>query len=323
MQELTCSDPPALHRWADYDARCFLVKPRVPAPDLARLLSYRLPGQFWPGSRAITWRCGRKSTWLLTEAALPDLSSCRGIAARLGVEDPPWTLGGICRALLKLLGAEHRPSFHMREELLAPGWHFHLCRPGTYQGATMYDIQAAYHTILTKMPAPFPHWNDRETFWGTFRDHRQERLWMAILEALGEEKLLRNTFTGTMAGSSKRVPFWCKGEKKYVKAQFGPLRPAAWLTVRSVYELCSIAAKQTNAVYANTDCVITTGEAPEVWERAGLRHTCKAQGLADVFAVGIYRVGEKQTLSYGAGGRVPHAPQPDPQRWFAREWLEV
>jgi hypothetical protein len=148
--------------------------------------------------------------------------------------------------------------------------------------------------------------------------------WLDTLSVVRDNKLLRNALVGCSLGRSGGTPFWHNGERKLARGRHGHLRAAGLLVVRSAYELCRIAAEQTDAFYANIDSVICNECAfPHIWESVGLTVREQANGHAHICGRGIYEIGGKQTKWYSLGSRfaLPEPRSPLPERLFYRQWI--
>jgi len=201
----------------------------------------------------------------------------------------------------------------------------------------------------------------------------ERKRWDKMLNAAAPHKGVRNSFIGQMYSATEGLFFSSgkpnkngKGDEiDYLRTQDGmtlyqtgshlderddvakeeekktppgPLRPLACLVIRCSYELCAMAREEEQAIYSNTDCVISTSQhAPEIWSRYGLEVALKGQGSASVHAIGYYRVGDKATIPYKQGNpkRRPQAPSGQDEKTTKRvqlmmsgatycdKWLEV
>jgi hypothetical protein len=187
-------------------------------------------------------------------------------------------------------------------------------------------MRAAYYSILSRLPSPRVHVDRNGVFFGGFLDGREEERWRLAMALVGEHKGLRNCLIGCASGGGDGATYYAKGEPHTLKGKMGPLRSGAFLVVRTVWELCHLAAVQTGAVYANVDSVITPeGAYPDIWETFGMELKREAAGVADICTLGVYKVGAKETLWYAHGARWsnPSVPPPPPSRYLVQEWLPV
>jgi hypothetical protein len=293
------------------------------AQECARLLSTVLGGQWWVGRGAITWVCGRRVAWLVDPSRLQPVHEARSVLTAVGVADPPWSLGGCARGLLRHVGEPQRYS--CRAEVLRDqaDWGYRHVRPGTYAAAALWDLDAAYYNLLCRLPSPCltPH-PDRLIWHPLLPDARAR--WLDVLLAVRNCKQLRNTLVGAMCGAGEGALRYIHGERVPSKAMCGPFRAAALLVVRTCYEVAGLQVEASECHYANTDCVLLpSGAVPKLWQGLGLPFSLRAEGPADVRALCVYRCGDYQTAPYGRGldwqGEPMHTPLPKTLR--AMQWL--
>lgn len=310
-------------RQALWDSRVVLVE--LPAgrgmAGLARRLSLE-GGQVWcGGGGSLCWVLGSSRAWVLRSELEGATLRARSVVEGLGVE-PAATVGGCARALLSWVGEPR--GYQGEGELLQRGadWHYFRVEAGRYGDSWLIDLDGAYYQLLRRVPTPAVHvWRDGSVRFGAVSRRSLSR-WWAVLDAVRGEKLLRNALVGSGAGRDEGSWVWVSGEARRVRLERSGWRALSWLVVRSVYELCGAGCGEVGGVYANTDCVICgRGRAPDVWERYGLRWSCRAEGEAEVYGVGVYRVGDEATDWYRLGHRpVSSVRTPYPEVRFAR-WL--
>lgn len=281
--------------------------------------------------------------YVLLDSALAETEAARAVVLQTH-EKAPWSVGACARVLVKESGVKS-PSLPVAESLLSrTGWRYQSCEPGRYNDVTLYDVRSCYYSLLCLLPSP------KVTLTADgieFRPLRGEEsvAWAALLDRVKHVKRLRNSLVGVMAGQARRdrdgppaadaygrpLPgasrvqyFYHRGERVAFHSGPGPLRTAALLVVRTAWELTALAAAESLAVYANTDCVITKQSVPpSVWIDAKLTVRREAHGTGDICAVGCYQVGRKQTLWHRYGRR-PAAvliPPPTPKVLFSHMWL--
>lgn len=304
-------------------ARAYVARFQIGADLAARRLSEHLGGQWFPGRYSVTWQRGRESTWLLHNAALTHVQAARGACRALGIDEPPWTVGACCRALLRWVGAPQRPD-RRNEALLSQGdWGYRLVAPGIYPDHRLLDLDAAYWHLLWRLPGLHPTVLRDRLIWHPVEPDAWSR-WRELLVVIRDEKTVRNPLVGAMAGTAKAVRFYSRGEGRQLRPQPGPLRAAGLLVMRSTYEATGLECASSAPVYANTDCVVVPGGTrPRVWEGLGLPWSIRARGEADIQALCVYRVGDHTTGWYTGRGRwiAPPVRSPLPERLVSAEWL--
>jgi hypothetical protein len=308
---------------AGWDERVALVRllPYQGMGGVARALSLR-GGQVWlSGSGSCCWVLGSRRVWLLREELEGVTLRARAVVEGLGVEPAP-TVGGCARALLGWVG-EVRSS-GADAELLMRGadWHYFRVEAGSYGGMHLLDIDSAYYQLLCRVPTPAVHvWRDGSVRFGGVSRSQLSRWWQ-VLDAVRGEKLLRNALVGAGVGRDDGAVVFVRGEVRTVSVHRSGWRVLGWLVVRSVYELCGAGCAEVGGVYANTDCVICDASRdPSVWQGLGVRYSERARGEAEVYGVGVYRVGEEATVWYRLGLRpLSSVRTPPPAVQYAR-WL--
>lgn len=285
---------------------------RVPTPALAKACSLVEGGQWLGASGALVWVNGREARWLVDWRCVEGVTEARAVCERLGVPVRSWTLGGVARQLLEWTGVRHRHLACSDPELRGVRWAYQRCVPGEFPACVLSDLTGAYHQVVRRLPSPCLDWLDGKPCWRPLGGEEAER-WALAVRAAAKCKPLRTRLLGCMIGGGRGCVAYHRGELVRRKSQRGPLVTAGLLVARTVYELCALQANEDGALYANTDCVVTVhGERRAVWERYGYPYRTVARGEADIVSLGCYRVGEKQTRWYGAGGRFPVAYPADP-----------
>lgn len=332
------------HDYGEEAEGLVLADVRVGWVEVARRCSEVLGGQWIPGDDGITWQCGRRTAWLQSRWRYPVLLEARRCCLALGAE-PRWTVGGCCRSLLGWLGVSQpaepaaellvmpwadwdrrRPSRGKRPKAdgrVAMAWGLVSVEPGTWPSGDLWDVRSCYWTLWDRLPAlTLSYRPERGILWGSDGPLVASKR-RALSECVGTVKGLRNAITGAAAGSSAGCRFYCRGEVGTLPGGSGPLRPAALLVFRSMWELAREAADQTSSRYTHVDCVVATGgEYPQVWEDAGLTFDVKASGDVEVCNSISRRVGLDESIPYRRGSRLPESipvPRP-PRREVWREW---
>lgn len=277
-----------------------------PTGEYARTLSKHLGGTFYVGRGFLTWACGGKSIVVLEDAAFwRNISPARDIVQKIKGEEPNhWTIGSLARELLDWLGpANSQESCYARSMLEAEQcWRYYRCEPCELQEATMYDLDSYFYNLLNKAPTPNPLITKKRLFWLDPRDDQEAERFQAIKDGVRPHKLLRNAVVGSMVGGST-VTCFCKGKLRRQPTPKGIRQELGITILRTAYELTQLEAEISNAVYSNVDSIIIEGNAePKVWPLAGLPFKCAGEGYADVWGIGKYKIGEKETAYYKLGG---------------------
>jgi hypothetical protein len=277
--------------------------------EVARRLSLLVGGQVFLGSAGVTHSPGGRGPSSASISIFPQGRIEEVLAARKVYEEctgepaKPWSVTGVARELLLWTGL--RQAFSRPTEALMRGitWHYQHCMPGRLKEAHLWDIKSCYYSLLCRLPSPYVYL-DKEGLPRFFVPKEQEEVrWHSVLTAVKDHKKLRNCLLGCASKLGGGVVF-SHGKERETPSLAGCLRPAALLVVRTAYELCALAQVQTQASYANTDCVITPqATSPEAWQRFGLVSVKQASGDAELCSVGIYRVGEKGTKWFWKGSR--------------------
>lgn len=307
----------------EVDADCVLARPTINWGLVAREASLLSGGQWWLSSEGVTWMEGRRVSWLIHPDALPPVHQARTLLRQMGLTCG-WSVGSAARALLRFCfdGGVYESGV----ERLMSGLPFGYCEvaPGRLRQAFLFDVESCYFSLLSRLPAVrISLLRDGSILFHRHTDDEWAK-WRDVLAVVRNYKLLRNAIVGCALGRSGATPCFVRGERREIRGERGALRGAALLVVRTAYELCALAARESDAVYAHVDCVITPcGVAPSVWRSKGLEVRLQASGEADVRARGIYRVGGKATKWYAAGSRfVQREERPAlPPEMFSNQWL--
>lgn len=267
---------------------------------VAEELSRLLPLRHYPGQSGVTWQVGSRGVWVQDSSRLLAIAGARAVVRALtGEPDPPCAVSSCGRRLLRWTGV--RQEFGRPFERIAKGDHFYrLCipqTPKTLPYAERYDVKSCYYSLLSKLPSPRLYLTDCGVGFMPLRSEQEQR-WRKMLAAIALHKVLRNSLCGNMyAGSGKHYE---SGKLVVAKWRPGILRPAALLVVRSALVLCDRAARQSDAVYAYTDCVVTGKRKPSAWEDAGLSVRLEGYGEADICHLKSYRIGKEGEPGYYA-----------------------
>lgn len=284
----------------------------VPYTALARALS-TVEGGLWIGApQSLTWVNGRECCWLIDWRTWEAVRTARAAVEQLGAPVRSYTLGGCARALLKWSGLQQRHWGCSQAALGGVRWAYHLNQPGEYDGMVLNDLAGAYHQVVERLPSPKLTWAGDKPLWAPLVGQEAER-WATLKAVARHHKGLRTRLLGCMIGGGQGAQTYHKGLLVKTRQQAGPLVTAGLLVARTVYELCGLEAAASAAVYANTDCVMArAGTKRSVWDAYGYAYRTEAEGAADLVSLGCYRIGDKQTAWYGAGGRYPVAYPADP-----------
>ena len=310
----------------------------------ARELAYLLPGQIRPlrNGKGLVWINGQNGPHgvLLEWETVQTVKQARAtLAGIVRLPSLPWTIGAVARQLLRTLEDGKGQPYQKSAEYLLDGvpYGYHECTPGVYKSAseywqppppkkhlfdegvkalvnpdhvpaiTMYDVEGYYFAMLKRLKGlhitVYPDDLTIEPFRPDMKD-----AWTYLLESVEENKTLRNSLAGALAGSLKRGRAYCRdldtGGVKVIAppGSAGPYRAAGLLLVRSGVELCHCEALTTNSVYATIDSVVTTGTTtPVVWPSWGFTVSKKGQGNGEICHRGSYQIGNKRTLNYANG----------------------
>jgi len=199
----------------------------------------------------------------------------------------------------------------------------------------LWDVKSYYYNMISRLPSVrVSVFRNAVKFWNLRPDERAR--WRDVLDAVRDNKPLRNTIAGACLGSFKpSLAFTSAPDKKAsttetgtvrriaVPGSAGPFRAAGLLVVRSGYELCQRQYIDSNSVYGTIDSIANSGTRPKVWESVGLTATVKAGGNAEVCHRGSYRIGAFQTKPYATGSRIaaPKDAGEPPAILFYKKWL--
>jgi hypothetical protein len=271
-------------------------------------------GQWWLGANGLTCPSGKRGVHIcatftghgLKKKPLPPLIiSAREITKAVTKKECYGSIASCARALLRWTGLDLRYR-REAEDLFRNGrWHYYKCLPGQYKKANYFDVKSCYYSIISRLPSPYM-WIDFNECRIVFDPLPVEgaRRWKKLIASVKGHKLLRNTLSGCMGGSAwKGKPgkaiFFCNGKEYFKRMGLGPLPCAQMLTVRTEWELCSVAVEQSNALYAITDSVITLDDKPPpIWIDAGFTVNKEHSGDADIQAIAKYKIGDKETEEY-------------------------
>jgi hypothetical protein len=287
-----------------------------------RLASAQFGGQWWWSNDGCVWVVGRRRHYAVWEASLARVLRAREVARALGVDVQAWSVGGVARECLRWVG-EREQAGDCGLRAVDGRWHYYRVRTGVGEGA-LWDMDAAYYQMMLRLPSPHVLMlGARRWVWQAVGDAEMAR-WRALLAGVADYKLLRNALVGAMLGGG-RVVCAVGGEWRQVRTPHSAWAGTGAVVVRSVYELCGLAAMRGGAVYANTDCVLLEGDAhPRVWDAYGVLYSLRARGEYDVRGVGVYRVGELATVPYQRGGWDASLTREASGAWaedVARAWL--
>lgn len=300
--------------------------------EVSRRLSHLVGGQVWAGAQGLSHNpCGNrkvegapKAHWVFRRDVLPDILSAREIAKKTtGTYPESFAQSGSARHLISWTGLYQDPFKNRATESFVAGtkWHFYHCEPGDLPQGHLFDMQACYWELASRLISPYVAvLRDGSPLFLRAPKEARERF-KAVLHAIRPHKGLRNTLIGCMAGGEKT--FWSNGEERGPLRFQGPLRPAALLIVGTAWQLTREAREERAAIYSNTDCVITRAdEPPRAWTDRGLPCPLKSAGKTKVCSLGVYKVGDKATDWFWQGSRFK-APISSPEivRPELLDWL--
>ena len=289
---------------------------------------YSQRGQWSASPNGVVWRLGSRSVHFVDLGVYEDIRAARDLALWYG-DNPPWSIGGCARILLRHVGGKRIYDDGAAEIVGDTGempYGYRQCTPTTTEHAEYFDVSGCWYNILKSLPGPdLIYCKSAHRIIVPRQEPAKLERWNTIIEVVQSHKLLRNALVGScMAGCSWRH-LWCKGDQIRIKIRPGAFRTVGLLTARIASELCWIAAQQTNAIYAYTDGIITTGgKAPTAWGDYGLRTRIIASGSTDVCAPAILKCGEKQTKYYQYGVRLREHVEPgaEPVHWFWKDAIK-
>lgn len=291
---------------------------------LARTLSTLTNGTIFSSPISITLVKGKQVTMLVDAKAYPALAYSRSVIEELTSEACGLTIGAQARRVLKWLGGRRDASDYAKLALKECAWHYLRSRPGLSMKARLYDMDGAYYQLMRRMPTLGVRWLADGPVWSPCEDTVESR-WCEALRALGPLKAVRNALVGAMIGGGASAFGWRNGEIVRLARNWGPFVDSGAMIVRTLAEVCELEAKHSNAVYANTDCVILDTEAePCIWPELGLSWCEQARGTAHVVQINCWRVGRKATKPYKWGLRIeeadesPHLAQTGTWRWLGQ-----
>ena len=342
------------------------------AYELAKLL----PGTFRPNvSGGVNWYNGSNGPhgvivcWNSFKGVMASREVYRSMVPRQETDDAVWSTGAVARRLLSYC-AEPMPYESTAERFISRHpYGYHECDPGVYDtpenpyianpprnlfdepmpisnprysdAVTLYDVKSYYYHMLKRLSTLRIAVASDDTI-QTFPMRPSERdKWKDLLDAVEENKPLRNTLCGAATGSLKwsvaytsSRPNQRKDPEGYAKwkpgtvrevmfpGKPGVFRAAGLLVVATGAELCYTQALTADAIYATIDSVALRSGRPTVWESYGFTVNVKARGNADICHRGSYRIGQLQTVHYADGDREyygsPRIPVPS---LYAKQWL--
>lgn len=319
------------------DGKLICVEPSNSWADLACMLSCNLPGQIWVGSNSACWVYNKQSLYLCVKNRLEGIKAARDIVRQLtGLPEEKirCSAAGCARHLLEWVDIRQTDGRALDSIGACDSWAYQYCDPTDLPQGYLWDVESCYYLLLCRAPSPRVILLAGKLKWCPIEREEMQR-WQAMLKAAGPHKGIRNSFIGQMYAQSNGT-FYSGGESNQKdkaiellraedgvtlyqtgahldalddrakeepkQARPGPLRPLACLIVRSAYELCAMAARESNAIYSNTDCVITAQpESPRIWAKYGLKVKLKGVGPTSVHTLGYYRVGDESTIPYQKG----------------------
>lgn len=285
--------------------------------------SSHLPGQWWPKETGCTWQVGRRCAWFNEVSMIGRILDAVECARSFGLE-PGWSIGSAARCLLRWIGKSQRPLTSDLALLHDTGRSYQDCRPGVYDGATLYDAAGYYFGLWTRLPCLRVHVHSSgRLLWHHEPAQETRRRW-DVADAVKERKLLRNAIVGCSTGKAAGTRFWHRGVCKTIRFGPGLFRASGLLVCRTGWELTHRASLETDSVYSNVDCVVSLdGLYPQVWDDYGVAHEAKARGHAVICNPICYKVGHRETKWYTRGSRLRETlvrPGLTPYQW-CDQWL--
>jgi hypothetical protein len=241
-----------------------------------------------------------------------------------------WSVGACARACLAFVCDPQRVATNTDRLIDGIEIGYHDCKPGVYRDLTMYDVKGYYYALMRRLPSLHVEPTHDYLHWHPMRPDERGR-WGDMLGAVEGNKPLRNSLVGCAMGASGYRGVWSRDEERPGKARKlvlrlpgGPHRGAGLVVIRTAWELCLLASRQTGSVYSTIDSVTTeTGRIPTVWADHGFTVETKAHGLAVICRRGCWKVGNHATKPYTSEHRMMvAAPKPDdPSFWYHKLWL--
>lgn len=282
----------------------------------ARILSMRFGGQFWASNRSLTWVFGRRVCYCIDRVTVKDVLRAQSCAESIGIEKPPWTAGSIARRVVGYIESPQKGDGNCAD-LIQDRHGYYSCEPGQYQGINLFDVRACYWQLFCLLPSlrMVFHQGSKKIQFLTMDDSAAARF-ADVKRAFAGSKIVRNAILGCLLGSSEPAAYYSHGEKRYLNLPPGPNRPAAYVIIRTAWELAQQAAMESDSVMTMVDAICTPHfDPPPIWGNVGLRVKREASGDADIVRPGVYAVGDKWTIDYLCGDRnrvaVPHPPAPE------------
>lgn len=318
------------HKIEKYADSLYLIEEyeEVSFYDMAKALSDVLPGQFWPGRDGLCWQNGSKSIWIAPAEEIESIEAARSIlGAFVGWVRPlPYSVPSIGRRLIKTLGFS-QPGNPTALDFLIDyiGPYYYRAYPGKYSYCYQWDIKRCYHRLAELLPSPIVSLSGNELIFTPLRPEQLSR-WRDVIAATKQLKGLRNSLLGSLLGSSGASfysydPRKKEGVASNSKPRYGLFRPAAMAIKRAAYLACYLGAEESNAVYANTDCVITKqAQSPKIWQKLGLQSDLQAYGKTEIKAIGLYKVGSEKTELFDTS-KFSHKFEDKPVTEDFTQWL--
>lgn len=300
----------------------------------------------------IKWSMGNMTGGvLIMREILPGIKLSQAVVKGVitAKKSPPeaWTKGGNARTLIRYALDGPISGGGDAEELLEYAkddgqdmgdkrYQYHDCIPGHYPVATMWDLEAFFFTLISRLPClrlsiytGSRNRSDPVIDFGEWQGKEAGR-WKEVTGQIAQTKILRNAVWGVLLGSNSSKITYSSSPKTgfaegFVRQRFqsysggGLARAAGLLVARSGAEICARGAGETNSIYSTMDAVTAiAGELPVYWDSLGLPYRVKEKadllkdGIgANIIARGVWQLGGNHTeFYYPDGPRVPVGYKP-------------
>lgn len=275
--------------------------------NLSSYLSKELGGSWYPGASGVVFRHSKEVFYFLDIEKEEEIYQAKKIYEMVtGVYVSPWGIGACARALFEWAGVDklqHSCSGDSFIKINAnnenSGWHYYHVEPGNYENLKLFDLYAAYPSMLLRMPSLLVADCGGPVF-RSMPSIIEERTRKALL-AMMEHKDLRTTLCGALA--AKRAIVVHNGRATVRPIAPSPLRAASLLATATVFSLCGevkryLQGKGISLRYTNTDCFGIDADNIEFLDDLNIKYKEEANGNSDIIGRCVYRIGGYYTDFY-------------------------
>lgn len=295
---------------------------------VAQEFSRNVGGMVYPRQDGITWNYSKSEQfYIAAHKSYRHIVDARRVIKPLDLR-AGYTVQSCARALVDYVGEGTKAEKCHARLLEGIKLGYHDCAPGVYNYTTMYDVSRCYYQLLRRLPSLRATLcgNDLE-FTGT--PGAEWERWNQVLDLVAPAKRLSNTLWGVMLGGVDKgnLIAYHRGERKVQTVRPGKYHGVALLVGRTAWELNRQASEETNAVYSQTDCVITQDVKPTTWNSVGLDARLKHEGQSEICRRGTYcpDLSDLKTATewYYKGSRLsePVPLEKAPPVIYYRQWL--